>query len=135
MYTCVYVCMYACMWMGNVLLSLTFMKSMEGPQPLSTFHVTSAMTNAATFTHQVLRGEGLSGALYWSDFQRLMREAGLSAWGTTSVRKLNINNDDVAAKVGPIGFYSVTVRAVKVAPSHSSDYPEDYGQVGVVPPL
>ena len=88
-----------------------------------------------TLTCQVLFGECLSGALYWSDFQRLMRESGLSAWGTTSVRKLNINNDDVAAKVGPIGFYSVTVRAVKVAPSHSSDYPEDYGQVGVVPPL
>eukprot|EP00897_Mesotaenium_endlicherianum_P003461 jgi/Mesen1/3142/ME000184S02203 len=79
---------------------------------------------------KVLFGECLSGALYLGDFRRLMAKVGLGAWGIVTERLLAINNDKLAAKVGPIRFYSMTVRAIKLPGGiQQEDSCEDYGEV------
>jgi SAM-dependent methyltransferase len=74
----------------------------------------------------VLYGECLSGALYTEDFRRLLRELGVHDYRLVSQRRLTINNPEIEAKVGNIKFYSLTIRAFKLA---LEDQCEDYGQV------
>lgn len=82
----------------------------------------------------VLRGECLGGALYWEDFRRLMADCGCADMRTLSNRAVEIDDPDMAARVGHIGFSSVTVRAFKL---DLEDRCEDYGQAvrykGTVP--
>ncbi|CAI5466676.1 unnamed protein product [Closterium sp. Yama58-4] len=81
---------------------------------------------------KVLFGECLSGALYLEDFRRLMASVGLGGWGVVEARELDVENPDIAARVGPIRFYSLTVRAVKLpsgaGDGEGEDLPENYGQ-------
>ncbi|CAI7922847.1 unnamed protein product [Closterium sp. NIES-53] len=81
---------------------------------------------------QVLFGECLSGALYLEDFRRLMASVGLGGWGVVEARELDVENPDIAARIGPIRFYSLTVRAVKLPSGagdrEGEDLPENYGQ-------
>ena len=82
----------------------------------------------------VLYGECLSGALYTEDFRRLLLDLGVADYRLFSSRRLTINNPEIEAKVGNIGFYSFTVRAFKL---DLEDRCEDHGQVatyrGTVP--
>ncbi|HEX8656920.1 MAG TPA: methyltransferase domain-containing protein [Hymenobacter sp.] len=82
----------------------------------------------------VLYGECLSGALYTEDFRRLLLRLGVHDYRVVASRRLTINNAEIEAKVGNIGFYSLTVRAFKL---DLEDRCEDHGQVaaylGTVP--
>lgn len=82
----------------------------------------------------VLYGECLSGAMYTEDFRRLLLRLGINDYRLMSSRRLTINNPEIEAKVGNIGFYSLTVRAFKL---DIEDKCEDHGQVatylGTVP--
>ena len=82
----------------------------------------------------ILYGECLSGAMYTEDFRRLLLRLGINDYRLMSSRRLTINNAEIEAKVGNIGFYSLTVRAFKL---DIEDKCEDHGQVatylGTVP--
>lgn len=79
---------------------------------------------------KVLFGECLSGALYLEDFRRLMSSVGLGAWGVVEGRELDVENKEIAERVGQIKFYSLTVRAFKLLEGEQAeDLPEDYGQI------
>ena len=82
----------------------------------------------------ILYGECLSGALYTEDFRRLLLRLGINDYRLMSSRRLTINNPEIEAKLGNIGFYSLTVRAFKL---DIEDKCEDHGQVatylGTVP--
>ena len=74
----------------------------------------------------VLYGECLSGALYWNDFINLARRAGFADPRLVEDRPLGIDNDEVKAKIGHIGFYSATYRLWKLDSLEPAC--EDYGQ-------
>ena len=74
----------------------------------------------------VLYGECLGGAMYIEDFRRMLRELGCFDYRVMSKRKISIDDSEVAAKVGDIGFYSMTIRAFKL--DGLEDLCEDFGQ-------
>ena len=73
----------------------------------------------------VLYGECLSGALYWNDFLTLAKEAGFADPRLVEDRGLTIENPEIEAKLGGIGFYSATYRLFKLDLEPAC---EDYGQ-------
>jgi arsenite methyltransferase len=77
----------------------------------------------------VLRGECLAGAMYREDFRRLLRDLGCMDYRVVSSRPIALDSPEIEARVGMIDFYSVTVRAFKLA--SLEDMCEDYGQVAV----
>jgi len=77
----------------------------------------------------VLYGECLSGALYVEDFRRILRAVGCLDYRTTSTKPITMDNPKLAAKIGMIDFYSMTVRAFKL--DSLEDICEDYGQIAV----
>ena len=87
--------------------------------------------------YPVLYGECLSGALYIEDFRRLLTRLGCPDYRVISKRPITIDNLEVEAKAGMIDFYSMTVRAFKLA--NMEDICEDYGQaaiyLGAIPEL
>jgi len=78
----------------------------------------------------VLYGECLSGALYWNDFLTLAKEAGFADPRLVEDSVITIQNDEVEAKVGHIGFFSATYRLFKLPGVLETDC-EDYGQAVV----
>ncbi len=74
----------------------------------------------------LLLGECLGGAMYVEDFRRVMQAIGCNDYRTLSQTKIQLNNPEIEAKVGMIGFYSITFRAFKL---QLEDRCEDYGQV------
>ena len=58
----------------------------------------------------ILYGECLGGALVWSDFLRLAREAGFAAPRVTAAAEIETYNDDMKALIGDVRFVSATVR-------------------------
>ncbi|WP_156302737.1 methyltransferase domain-containing protein [Methylogaea oryzae] len=74
----------------------------------------------------VLLGECLGGALYVEDFRRLMAAIGCLDYRITHSARIALNDPEVEAKAGMIGFRSMTVRAFKL---DLEDRCEDYGQV------
>ncbi len=74
----------------------------------------------------ILRGECLSGAMYWEDFRRLLRNVGCLDYRLVSKRKMMVGNPELATKIGMVPFYSATIRAFKLA--GLEDQCEDYGQ-------
>lgn len=74
----------------------------------------------------VLRGECLGGALYWEDFRRLLARHGVDDVRVTARSPITNDDEELAAKVGMIGFESVTYRAFKLG---LEDRCEDYGHV------
>eukprot|EP00347_Sterkiella_histriomuscorum_P016283 403353780 len=74
----------------------------------------------------VLWGECLSGALYIEDFRRLMERVGFKSYYSVKKSKVTIDNQMVQMQVGPINFYSITIRAFKIP--EIEDRCEDYGQ-------
>jgi ubiquinone/menaquinone biosynthesis C-methylase UbiE len=74
----------------------------------------------------VLHGECLGGALYIEDFRRLLQKVGCFDYRVFSSRKISLGNKDLQRVVGMIDFYSMTIRAFKLA---LEDICEDYGQI------
>ncbi|MCI4666030.1 MAG: methyltransferase domain-containing protein [Neomegalonema sp.] len=58
----------------------------------------------------VLYGECLGGALVWSEFVRLAKEAGFAEPRIAAAAPIAPMSDDIAAAVGDVAFVSVTVR-------------------------
>ncbi|HAH21723.1 MAG TPA: hypothetical protein DCL49_12600 [Candidatus Omnitrophica bacterium] len=77
----------------------------------------------------VLYGECLGGAMYTEDFRRVLRGLGCLDYRVTSKRKITIEDAKIASKAGNINFYSMTIRAFKLA--ELEDICEDYGQAAV----
>ena len=59
---------------------------------------------------------------------RMLRDLGCLDYRVVSSRRIAIDDPEVEARVGNIGFYSMTIRAFKL-PEHLEDLCEDYGQV------
>ena len=74
----------------------------------------------------VLYGECLSGALYIEDFRRMLQRLGCQDFRLVSKRQILLDNPALEAKAGMIDFYSMTVRAFKLA--SLEDICEDFGQ-------
>jgi arsenite methyltransferase len=74
----------------------------------------------------VLYGECLGGALYWNDFQHMARRAGFTDPRLVEDRPLEMTDPAIAARIGPIGFYSATYRLFKLDGLEPDC--EDYGQ-------
>ena len=81
------------------------------------------------YNDPVLHGECLAGAMYREDFRRLLLELGCLDFRIISSRRIDIDNDEIEAKIGMIDFYSETVRVFKL--SNLEDICEDYGQTAV----
>lgn len=79
---------------------------------------------------QTLRGECLSGALYWNDFVHLARKSGFTDPRLVEDAPITIQNAAVQEKIGHIGFYSATYRLFKLPGMLEGDC-EDYGQAVV----
>ena len=75
----------------------------------------------------VLRGECLGGALYIEDFRRLMAKIGCADFRYTSIRNLDLENEEIAKILGFATFSSRTIRAFKL--DDLEDTCEDYGQI------
>ncbi len=75
---------------------------------------------------EVLYGECLSGALYWNDFENIAKRAGFGDPRLVNDRVLTIENAQIEAKVGNIGFTSATYRLFKLDGLEPAC--EDYGQ-------
>ncbi len=75
---------------------------------------------------QILIGECLAGAMYVEDFRRLLIDLGIPDYRVTSQRILTVTNPEIKTKVEPAQFYSMTIRAFKLA--LLEDRCEDYGQ-------
>ncbi|UJP05645.1 MAG: methyltransferase domain-containing protein [Nitrosomonas sp.] len=84
---------------------------------------------AALTQDPVLYGECLSGALYWNDFLPLARKHGFTDPRLVDDRSINIDNAELADKVGNIRFFSATYRLFKLPGLELSC--EDHGQAVV----
>lgn len=78
--------------------------------------------------HPVLVGECLGGALYFGDFLRTMAAAGLGDVRVVSAAPVALTDTSLLPLVPGVSFYSVTIRAFKLAPGVTEAAPEDYGQ-------
>jgi len=76
----------------------------------------------------VLHGECLSGALYVEDFRRMLARIACLDYRTMASSPITIDNPEIEALIGMVGFSSVTVRAFKL---ELEDICEDYGQIAV----
>lgn len=77
----------------------------------------------------LLLGECLAGAMYIEDFRRLLRAVGCLDYRVVSRAATVIDNPAVEARVGAIGFESLTIRAFRL--NSLEDLCEDYGQAAV----
>ena len=75
----------------------------------------------------VLRGECLGGAMYIEDFRRMLLSIGIPDYRVVTSSPVALGDPEIEARVGMIGFMSVTVRIFKL--SSLEDRCEDYGQV------
>ena len=75
----------------------------------------------------VLRGECLGGAMYISDFRRLLHGLGCLDYRVSSRRRISLEDSELKAKIGHVDFDSMTIRAFKL--DSLEDMCEDYGQV------
>ncbi len=80
---------------------------------------------AALRSDPVLLGECLAGALYTEDFRRLMERVGCADARSVSQAPIPIYDPQIEAKIGMVGFRSITMRAFKTP---LEDRCEDYGQ-------
>ena len=76
----------------------------------------------------VLLGECLGGALYWEDFRRIMHDLGCPDVRVIKENPIELEDPEVAAKIGMVGFRSVTVRVFKTP---LEDRCEDFGQLAI----
>lgn len=74
----------------------------------------------------VLYGECLGGALYWNDFLRLAQRHGFADPRLVNDRPLDVTDPVLAARTGPVRFYSADYRLFKLDALESAC--EDHGQ-------
>ncbi|MEM1307696.1 MAG: methyltransferase domain-containing protein, partial [Pseudomonadota bacterium] len=74
----------------------------------------------------VLLGECLGGALYWADFLAIAKEAGFGDPRLVTTRPLEVEDAELAEKLGNARFYSSTYRLFNVEGLEPQC--EDYGQ-------
>lgn len=74
----------------------------------------------------VLYGECLGGALYWNDFVHMAKSNGFLDPRLVEDRPLEITDPHLAAKVGPLRFFSATYRLFKL--NELEPACEDHGQ-------
>jgi SAM-dependent methyltransferase len=83
----------------------------------------------------VLLGECLGGAMYIEDFRRLLCDLGCPDYRVMSKSRITIDNPEIKAKIGMTDFYSMKIRAFKLA--SLEDICEDFGQaayyLGTIP--
>lgn len=77
----------------------------------------------------VLYGECLGGALYWNDFLRLAMRTGFTDPRLVADTPLGITDENIAARLGTVRFYSATYRLFKLADLETDC--EDHGQAVV----
>jgi SAM-dependent methyltransferase len=75
----------------------------------------------------ILYEECMGGAMYIEDFRRLLRAVGCPDYRVLAKHAIVIGNPEIEARVGMVDFFSMTVRAFKLA--DLEDICEDYGQV------
>ncbi|MEM7210945.1 MAG: methyltransferase domain-containing protein [Pseudomonadota bacterium] len=75
---------------------------------------------------EVLYGECLSGALYRNDFLSLAKEAGFADPRVVEEQPVTVDNPELEARLGSIGFTSATFRLFKLDGLEPTQ--EDYGQ-------
>jgi SAM-dependent methyltransferase len=75
----------------------------------------------------LLMQECIGGAMYVEDFRRLMRTTGWPDYRIMSQNQIAIDHSEVQSKVGATTFWSMKIRAFKLA--SLEDLCEDYGQV------
>mmetsp|Transcript_3695 Transcript_3695/g.8855 ORF Transcript_3695/g.8855 Transcript_3695/m.8855 type:complete len:363 (+) Transcript_3695:108-1196(+) len=80
--------------------------------------------------HEVLWGEGLSGALYLNDFVDEVRRVGFTDPRILSATPIEIYDKELRLLVGETKYYSVTYRLFKL-PGLLEPNQEDYGQYAV----
>ncbi|MEM6625631.1 MAG: methyltransferase domain-containing protein [Pseudomonadota bacterium] len=73
-----------------------------------------------------LYGECLSGALYWNDYNELIKSSGFADPRVVEHRPIEIVSKDMIEKTRPIRFASVTARLMKLETLEPAC--EDYGQ-------
>lgn len=76
----------------------------------------------------LLLGECLAGALYGEDLRRLLGRVGCNDARSVSQSPIALLDPQVEAKIGMVGFRSITMRAFKLS---LEDRCEDYGQTAV----
>jgi arsenite methyltransferase len=81
---------------------------------------------AALLEDPVLRGECLSGALYFEDFRRTLQALGCDDARVVARSAVPLLDEGIEALIGHVRFESITVRAFKL---DLEDRCEDYGQV------
>ncbi len=74
----------------------------------------------------VLLGECLSGALYTEDFRRMMADVGFLDFRVMNKGVVELHDPAIVDKIGMVDFYSITVRAYKLA---LEDRCENYGHI------
>lgn len=82
--------------------------------------------------HPVLVGECLGGALYIEDFRRILADVGLLDPRIMSVGEVVVEDPDLRKFVEGVHFYSITIRAFKIA--GMEDRREDFSQSAVYSP-
>ncbi len=76
----------------------------------------------------ILLGECLGGAMYVEDFRRLLLELNIKDYRIISKGQVSNFNPEIKNKIGPIDFYSLTIRAFKL---DLEDRCEDFGQMAI----
>ena len=76
--------------------------------------------------NKVLWGECLSGAMYWNDFENLVKECGFTDPRVVNFNQITINNKELEKILEGYEFYSVTYRLFKIDGLEPDC--EDYGQ-------
>lgn len=76
---------------------------------------------------RLLVAECLGGAIYIEDFRRMLHGLGCPDYRVMTKTRIDIGNPELEAKLGATTFWSMTIRAFKIA--SLEDLCEDYGQV------
>lgn len=79
--------------------------------------------------YPILRGECLGGALYYRDFERIVKKVGFIDPRIVSRKLINIQNPQIKDMIGNIQFYSITYRLWKL--ENLEDACEDYGHIAI----
>lgn len=77
----------------------------------------------------IFYGECLGGAMYIEDFRRMLVKLGCLDYRVMNKSIITIDNEEMEQKAGNITFFSMTIRAFKIA--SLEDICEDYGQVAI----
>ncbi|KAJ2500337.1 hypothetical protein GGH96_002834 [Coemansia sp. RSA 1972] len=75
---------------------------------------------ASLLEHQILHGEGLSGALHTREFERIVTSIGFAQPRVLAITQVDVYDTQLKQLVGDIKYYSITYRLFKVRESGES---------------